>query len=88
MVSLVRQMATTVKISIRLPSKIVEEIDRLVQSGVFSNRSDFIKEAVRHYLKEMRREGLTEEGRWVLNMVQPVLAEDWNSKEDEFWDDY
>jgi len=81
-------MATTVKISARLPSKIVEEIDRLVQSGVFSNRSDFIKEAVRHYLREMRREELTEEERWVLNMVQPVLAEDWNSKEDEFWDDY
>ena len=81
-------MATTVKISVRLPSKVVEEIDRLVQSGVFSNRSYFIKEAVRHYLREMRREELTEEERWVLNMVQPVLAEGWNSKEDEFWDDY
>ncbi|MFA4647766.1 ribbon-helix-helix domain-containing protein [Pyrococcus kukulkanii] len=56
-------MATTVKISVRLPSKVVEEIDRLVQSGVFSNRSYSIKEAVRHYLREMRREELTEEER-------------------------
>ncbi|MFA4662246.1 ribbon-helix-helix domain-containing protein [Pyrococcus kukulkanii] len=56
-------MATTIRISVRLPPKIVEEIDRLIQKGVFSNRSDFIKEAVRHYLRELRREGLTEEER-------------------------
>ncbi|ASJ17055.1 CopG family transcriptional regulator [Thermococcus chitonophagus] len=81
-------MATTIKISVRLPPKIVEEIDRLVQNGVFSSRSDFIKEAVRHYLRELRKEELTEEEKWVLNMVQPILAEDWNSKEDKFWDEY
>jgi len=81
-------MVSTIKISARLPPKIVEEIDRLVQTGVFSNRSDFIKEAIRHYLRELKKEELTEEERWVLNMVQPVLAEDWKSKEDEFWDDY
>jgi len=81
-------MVSTIKISARLPPKIVEEIDRLVQTGVFSNRSDFIKEAIRYYLRELKKEELTEEERWVLNMVQPVLAEDWKSKEDEFWDDY
>ena len=81
-------MVSTIKISARLPPKIVEEIDRLVQTGVFSNRSDFIKEAIRHYLRELKKEELTEEERWVLNMVQPVLAEDWKSKEDEFWDNY
>jgi len=81
-------MVSTIKISARLPPKIVEEIDRLVQTGVFNNRSDFIKEAIRHYLRELKKEELTEEERWVLNMVQPVLAEDWKSKEDEFWDDY
>lgn len=81
-------MATTIKISARLPSKLVEEIDKLVQRGIFSNRSDFIKEAVRHYLRELKKEELTEEELWVLNMVQPVLAEDWNSEEDKFWDNY
>ena len=81
-------MVSTIKISARLPPKIVEEIDRLVQTGVFNNRSDFIKEAIRHYLRELKKEELTEEERWVLNMVQPVSAEDWKSKEDEFWDDY
>ena len=81
-------MTNTIKISSRLPSKVVEEIDRLVEKGIFSNRSDFIKEAVRQYLRKLKKEELTEEERWVLNMVQPVLGEDWNSKEDEFWDEY
>jgi|Deesub1362B_J571_1020462.scaffolds.fasta_scaffold00137_62 Arc/MetJ-type ribon-helix-helix transcriptional regulator len=81
-------MATTIKVSTRLPSKIVKEIDKLVESGLFTNRSDFIKEAVRQYLRELKKEEPTEEEKWVLNMVQPVLAEDWNSEEDKFWDDY
>ena len=81
-------MATTIKVSTRLPSRIVKEIDKLVESGLFTNRSDFIEEAVRQYLRELKKEELTKEEKWVLDMVQPVLAEDWNSEEDKFWDDY
>ncbi|MCD6189704.1 MAG: ribbon-helix-helix protein, CopG family, partial [Thermococcus sp.] len=79
-------MSSSIKISARIPAKIVEEIDKLVQRGIFSNRSDFIKEAVRYYLRELKKEELTKEERWVLHMVQPILAEDWESEEDKFWD--
>ena len=81
-------MSSSIKISARIPAKIVEEIDKLVQRGIFSNRSDFIKEAVRYYLRELKKEELTKEERWVLHMVQPILAEDWESEEDKFWDNY
>ncbi|HHI01349.1 MAG TPA: ribbon-helix-helix protein, CopG family [Thermococcus litoralis] len=81
-------MSSSIKISARIPAKIVEEIDKLVQRGIFSNRSDFIKEAIRYYLRELKKEELTEEERWVLHMVQPILAEDWESEEDKFWDNY
>ncbi|NPA47882.1 MAG: ribbon-helix-helix protein, CopG family [Thermococci archaeon] len=84
-------MANTVKISARLPSKIVEEIDRAVQMGIFSNRSDFLKEAARYYLRELSKERFIEEAeeeKWVLRVVQPTLAEDWDSPEDDYWNDY
>jgi len=84
-------MASTVKVSARLPSRVVQEIDRAVQKGVFSSRSDFLKEAVRHYLRELKKENFIEEAedeKWVLSAVQPILAEDWNSPEDDYWDDY
>lgn len=78
-------MATSVKVSVRLPPRLAEEIDSLVKAGLFSNRSDLIKEAIRHYLRELRKE-LTEEERWMLKAVEDVLREDWESKEDSFWD--
>ncbi|MDK2915041.1 MAG: hypothetical protein PWQ79_1956 [Thermococcaceae archaeon] len=78
-------MTTGVKVSVRLPPKLAEEIDSLVKAGLFSNRSDLIKEAIRHYLRELRKE-LTEEERWRLKAVEEVLREDWESEEDSFWD--
>jgi hypothetical protein len=30
----------------------------------------------------------SEERKWVLNNVQSILAEDWNSPEDDYWNDY
>ena len=79
---------TTIKISTRLPEGLVREIDKMVGRGMFSNRSDFIKEAIRYYLRELKKEGITEEEQWVLRMTKPVLAEDWESEEDSFWDNY
>ncbi|AEH07592.1 hypothetical protein [Methanothermococcus okinawensis] len=38
--------------------------------------------------KNVKKEKLSKEDKWVLKMVQPILAKDWNSKEDEYWDDY
>jgi Arc/MetJ-type ribon-helix-helix transcriptional regulator len=39
-----------ITISLRLPKKILEEIDKVVKDGLFQSRSDFIREAIRQYL--------------------------------------
>jgi Arc/MetJ-type ribon-helix-helix transcriptional regulator len=80
-------VVTGVKVSVRLPPKLAEEIDSLVKAGLFSNRSDLIKEAIRHYLMELKKE-LTDEEKWRLKAVEDVLKEDWESEEDSFWDSY
>jgi Arc/MetJ-type ribon-helix-helix transcriptional regulator len=37
-------------ISFRLPKAVIDEIDRLVELGLFQSRSDFIREAIRLYI--------------------------------------
>src|SRR5450432_794713 len=46
-------MANTERVTVTLPAKVVEDIDR-----VESNRSRFILEAVRHELRRRRKEDL------------------------------
>lgn len=43
--------------SISLPEKQVEKIDQLVENGVYPNRSEFVREAVRSHLScyDLRR---------------------------------
>ncbi len=43
-------MSTAEKVSVRFPPGLMREIDRLVERGEFSSRSEFIKEAVRFFL--------------------------------------
>jgi Arc/MetJ-type ribon-helix-helix transcriptional regulator len=42
-----------ITISLRLPRKLLEWIDKVVSDGMFQSRSDFIREAVRYYLVKM-----------------------------------
>jgi Arc/MetJ-type ribon-helix-helix transcriptional regulator len=37
-------------ISLRLPKAVIDEIDKLVELGLFQSRSDFIREAIRLYI--------------------------------------
>jgi Arc/MetJ-type ribon-helix-helix transcriptional regulator len=39
-----------ITVSLRLPRKIIEEVDKVVEQGFFQSRSDFIREAIRQYL--------------------------------------
>ena len=39
-----------VKISVRLPKQQVEFIDQLVAMGLYVNRSDFIRDAIRDFM--------------------------------------
>ena len=36
-------------VQIRLGDKLIKDIDKLVKNGLYSNRSDAIREAVRHF---------------------------------------
>nr|WP_240910823.1 hypothetical protein [Thermococcus sp. MAR1] len=54
---------------------------------MFSNRSDFIKEAIRYYIRNVK-ERLREDELWILRAVEETLKEDWESESDRFWDDY
>ena len=40
-------------ISVKMPLRLLEEIDDLVRKGVFVSRSEMIRQAVRHYLKHV-----------------------------------
>ncbi|QDA32239.1 ribbon-helix-helix protein, CopG family [Thermococcus indicus] len=79
-------MATTVKVSARIPKGLAERMDRLIDEGIYSNRSEVIKEALRDFLLRRGPVGDLEiEG--YLRAVEEVLKEDWESEADEYWDD-
>lgn len=48
-------MADIKKIVISLPENLLDEFDKLIDSGSCKNRSQFIKEAVILYIKERKR---------------------------------
>lgn len=37
-------------LQIRLPKKLMDDIDKIVESNLYSNRSDFIRDAVRRLI--------------------------------------
>ena len=82
-------MGTSVKITARIPPALAAEIDRLVNAGYYSNRSEVIKEALRDFL--VRKRALIEEAsdeefiRLAKRAIEPLLAEDWESEADEYW---
>ena len=43
-----------VTISFRLPKNLIEEIDKVVEQGMFQSRSDFVREAIRFYIIKLR----------------------------------
>ncbi len=83
-------MGTSVKVTARIPPALAAEIDRLVKAGYYSNRSEVIKEALRDFL--VRKRALIEEAseeefiRLAKGTSEPLLAEDWESEADEYWD--
>jgi len=53
-----------VGISVKLPPSLLEQMDKLVEAGIFGNRSDVIREAVRQLIIKY----------YSLNSERPVLA--------------
>ncbi|RLF91962.1 CopG family transcriptional regulator [Thermococci archaeon] len=79
-------MATTVKVSARIPKGLVEKMDKLVEEGLYSSRSEIIKEALRDFLLRRR---VVEDFELIgyLKSVEKILKEDWESEADEYWDE-
>jgi len=42
-----------ITVSFRLPRKIIEEVDKVIEQGYFQSRSDFFREAIRRYLLQL-----------------------------------
>ena len=84
------QMTTAIKISARIPPALTKEMDKLIEAGIYSNRSEIIKEALREFLlkKKYSKAGEEEYAKLMLRAIEPILAKDWNSKADAHWDDY
>ena len=83
-------MTTTIKISARIPPALAKEMDKLIEAGIYSNRSEIIKEALREFLlkKKYSKAGEEEYAKLMLRAIEPILAKDWNSEADAHWDDY
>jgi len=59
-------------ITIRLPIWMIKAIDDLVQQGLYPNRSEFIREAIRSHL---RRYAKQLERRYILTLKQEIEEE-------------
>ncbi|MHA1720812.1 MAG: ribbon-helix-helix domain-containing protein [Promethearchaeota archaeon] len=44
-------------LQIRLPKKLLEQVDEIIQKGFYSSRSDFLKEATRKYILDFKFAG-------------------------------
>ncbi len=84
-------MTTTVKVSARIPPALAREMEKLIEAGIYSNKSEIIKDALREFLLKKRYLQTDKEEEYVKNMlraVEPILAEDWNTGADAYWDEY
>jgi len=52
----VKYRVKSIVMSIKMPLSLVEEIDKMVERGLYQNRSDFVREAVRRLITEYKRQ--------------------------------
>ncbi len=84
-------MVTTVKVSARIPPALAKEMEKLIEAGIYSNKSEIIKDALREFLLKKKYIQVSAEGDYVKNImraIEPILAEDWDSEADAHWDEY
>ncbi len=76
------------KIAITMDEKLVKQLDNLVKSRVFPNRSRAIQEAVEEKLKRMEKTRLAVECTKLDPRYEQALAEEGFSSELEEWPEY
>jgi len=52
-----RGNATMERVTLRIPKQQIEEVEQMVETGEFPNRSEAIRSAVREMLNEQQTEG-------------------------------
>jgi metal-responsive CopG/Arc/MetJ family transcriptional regulator len=78
----------TSKIAITIDDKLLKQIDLMVQSKVFPNRSKAIQEAVADKLKNLQRTQLAQECAKLDPTYEEKMAEEGFSMEMEEWPEY
>ena len=78
----------TSKIAITIDDKLVKQLDNLVNSQVFPNRSKAIQKAVEEKLMRMEKSRLARECAKLDPKYEQTLAEEGFSKELEEWPEY
>ena len=76
------------KIAITIDEKLVKQLDDLVNSQVFPNRSKAIQEAVEEKLRRMEKTRLAKECAKLDPNYEQTLAEEGFSSENEEWPEY
>ncbi len=78
----------TSKIAITIDDNLVKQLDNLVNSRVFPNRSKAIQKAVEEKLMRMEKSRLAQECAKLDPKYEQTLAEEGFSKELEEWPEY
>lgn len=79
---------STAKIAITIREDLLDKLDRLVKSRVFSNRSKAVQEAVEEKLARISRGRLARECAKLDPKLEQALAEEGFSREIDEWPEY
>lgn len=52
-----------IPVQIRFTRKLIEKIDDLIETGIYSNRSEAIRDATRRLVMEFSQKGVREKGK-------------------------
>jgi Arc/MetJ-type ribon-helix-helix transcriptional regulator len=80
-------MATT-KVAVSIDSELIAQIDQLVASEVFPNRSKAIQEALRDKLLRIKRTRLARESAKLDRRAEQALADEGLAQEEATWPAY
>ena len=75
---------STVKVAISIDEHFLQEVDRLVRSQVYPNRSKAIQDAVAEKLARLKKTRLLRESRKLNPREEQAAAEEWLSGEEEW----
>lgn len=79
---------STAKIAITIEEDVLGQLDKLVSSNAFPNRSKAIQEAIKEKLSRVNRSRLARECAKLAPAIEKAIAEEGFSREIEGWPEY